>query len=223
VTLSEPVDDPIAFQRFVEFLYCGNYEYTAENPLTGLQTRGIPAFGYVNSKSGNLDLSTIIATLPVHAKCYALGERLMAPGFKQVALSKLKSSLHALFAFTSTPEMVHTWASYIVDTVRIIYENTHRPYSSRDESQREEKAQMATPIPSGARVLAYPYGKGGPYSAVQQLIDTNDPARQALANFCAVRVEVLRIKEEFRSLVRDWGEFAEDLLLEVGGAGGLRG
>lgn len=59
-------------------------------------------------------------------------------------------------------------------------------------------------------------------AGVSQLIESNCPARQVVANFAAVKVDALRLKEEFRVLVREYGEFAEDLMLEVCGAPCMR-
>ncbi|RPA78454.1 hypothetical protein BJ508DRAFT_155817 [Ascobolus immersus RN42] len=224
VTLSEPVDDPAAFARFVEFLYCADYSIP-ETPVT-------VHHGHSIGGGSTLDLASVVGALTVHAKCYALGERLMAPGFKSLALAKLKAGLKALALFapnTANSSMAHTWIPAVVETIRIIYEGTHRPYSSQQENyewaERVERKAEELGVVQMPPAKPYSYGsrhkeKGN--EIVRALIESNDPARQVLANFCAVKVEVLKTREEFRYMLKEWGEFAEDLVLEVMGPGGMR-
>lgn len=162
----------------------------------------------------------------------------MAPGFKAVALAKMKAGLKMLVVFTASHNMAvqqHTslWVNSVVKTIQITYEGTHRPYGDKDESgdveMQTQQIQVVPPPTSAGRERDRDRSRHSSKtqqskqdSIVNQLIESNDPARQMLANFAAVKADVLKSREEFRALIREYGEFAEDVFLEVGGAAGMR-
>ena len=99
-TCSFPEDDPYAFRAFVQYLYQGDYKVVTVWP---------------SAEGGKQQLWFLI-----HARCFALGNKLLAPAFKKHVLRKLVSVLKSSVLRSDFSPTMET----ILLMAKIVYEGT---------------------------------------------------------------------------------------------------
>ncbi|KAF8536303.1 hypothetical protein BDD12DRAFT_890635 [Trichophaea hybrida] len=209
--LDTAVDTEQAFDMFVEFIYGDIYtppEYLAD-PWK----------------------------VQVHGEVYVLAERLMMPDLKDLALRYMVNSL--AYAYDTKQKQVYdpktkAWetelipmmeSACIVNLIDIVYSHTAQRHPSNDENPSEtpeikEKGKVAEG--SNAEEVEEELKEGPtkngtqpfPSKLTEQMLP-KDPMRRLIARYCASRVLELQKVPEFLKFVREKGEFAEDLFMEL--------
>jgi hypothetical protein len=126
-----------------------------------------------------------------------------------------------LWIVESVPTMDSACVVQLVDTV---YSHTAQRHPSNDEKPPEtpekEKGKAAESS-NGEEIedeLEVGPSKNGthpfPHKLTEKMLP-RDPMRRLIARYCASRLVELKEAPEFMALVREKGEFAEDLIVEI--------
>lgn len=212
VVLEEEVDTDDAFRMFVEFIYMDDYTPPSD-------------------KTDDIDL--------IHANVYVLAERFCMGDLKSLALGKAIAVLSdQATALTATnPKTTCNWGckqsehpphglrctcnhyksvdlSKVVEFARIIYRNTPDRHRSIEDIPKPIKA-LDSRLHSNHKITEKVSSDSASKTATQTAPGPKDKMRTLIARFCASAVEKMRALPEFYELVREQGEFSEDLMSEV--------
>lgn len=141
---------------------------------------------------------------------FALAERLLADGLRETAFLKLKMRLSPQYKVSGLVSGL-----CIIHIVRNLYEGSHRPYS-------DFTSNSAECVRSGCSALVESDEKFGNCDACWEDQPDgitggyrNSAVRKIVCRYVAKNLQWYRRDPRFRELVREYGEFAEDLVMEA--------
>ncbi|RPA78432.1 hypothetical protein BJ508DRAFT_416536 [Ascobolus immersus RN42] len=180
-----------AFDAFVQFLYTGSFD----GPEAGDRT------------SNDGDAHAVLA-----AYVWALADRLIANGLKAEALSKLRKRYDGHEAGRiSTPNIAHI--------VQKLYGSSLRPYSPQQINEDGSNSVLCCSSACINHIASSVADKQGYCDGcweAQNHIDggyRNSTVRSITASYVGSRLSKYRDDPRFRELLRDYGEFSEDLVM----------
>ncbi|RPA78426.1 hypothetical protein BJ508DRAFT_155624 [Ascobolus immersus RN42] len=194
ITLSENVDDPEAFKFFVQYVYCSDYLIPeAYEPYSAL----------------------------LHAMVYVLAERLQALKLRALATKKLGDYLGK-----GTPT-----DSIVIKMVRAVYEGTclytTSPIKQGDEKDVNEEKDKSVRDETSAADGRESDNEVVAVTDASETLDFDEdpdsdseikpvnPLRTLVTRYAASKLDRLRNQPKFRVLLKEFPEFAEDIMSEV--------
>ncbi|KAF3937860.1 hypothetical protein ABW19_dt0207826 [Dactylella cylindrospora] len=154
-------------------------------------------FAYLGEYSAKGNEAKDIVNLLLHARVYTLAEKFMALSLKELSLKKAGEEMESLADSKASGRMVDSFASQALEAIKVIYDGTFDEHTGR--------------LPGSIDST-----KGTTAKKVER-----DEFRILMANICAYFVVRLRKVDGFFSTIKEYPDFATDMLMFAGRGGSI--